>query len=803
MKKIKVEIPITLLTIIMLVLMVLSGNLVYESLTEIVDSVHKEARPDYKLLLIKDINSDLTEIENTVKLYTISNKRSYLSPYYTLNEEVRSKLIDLQDYAFSGDETKILLDSLSVLARQKLIIWENILTLHISKEDEHETFSDYYEKLDTISVEKDTIHFEEAEKVGFIKRLFGKKPEPPKPVIVDRTEEKETMRQEIAALEKEIADRNLLIASRETALMQKNITVNEALGSIIEELENQEQENLLQKTQEADRLASVTYKRLAMFTIAAVFLMILVLFLFYRDLRKSRAYQRVLKEAKTEAEKLARTKELFVATVSHEMRTPVNAIFGLSEQLLQRGHDPKTQKDLDVIYKSTKHLIDLVNDTFDFTRIENQRIQLEPVDFLLDEVLEKVELFNKESAAVKGINFIIEKEYPDGLVLFGDQGRLKQVLINLVTNAIKFTDTGSVTLNVKNSGSSDVEVLSISVTDTGIGIPKDSRELIFNDFVQLETDANKKARGTGLGLYIVKKLVELLGGGVSLESEINVGTTFHLTIPFRKGNSNKIQNVIRNLSAPRVLKGVTVLIVDDEEFNRHLLKNILSKWKVEFQEAEDGQKALELGEKFDFGLILMDIRMPVLNGIDAAKKFKENGYPAKIIALTANSHVKDFDRYKDVGFDNHLEKPFSEVKLHDVITETMKGTEKPAESTGKPAVKSYEIDLSTLESMSNGDPSFLKEMINIFLKSSKNSIDLIEQSFENSDWQAIADIAHKLAAPVKHMNVTEVHQTVKQLQLIAETNQDEELLKNKFEQLKKEITLLDNQLQEYLEEEIG
>ena len=794
MRKVKIEIPIVLLTVAMLALLALSGNQVYKSLSEIVDSMLTETRPDNKLILVKEIDAKLNEVENTVKLFSLSENRTYLDNYYALNNTLESQLTDLQNYAVSDSAKQYAIDSLITLAQQKIVIWRNILTLHLSKENEDEAFNQYFETLDTVMVVQDTIRFEEPEKVGFFKRVFGKKAEPPKPVIVDRTIEKQTLREEMKQLEAELKKRNRAISSKEAALMQSNLDVSLALTTLISKLELQEQQQLLQKTRDAEELALETYKRVGLFALSVVLLILLVLLLFFRDLRKSRSYQEALQQAKTQAENLARTKALFVATVSHEMRTPVNAIFGLAEQLLQQPHDARTQKDLKVIFESTKHLTDLVNDTFDFTRIENRHLQLKPQHFVLNETLDKVYIYNKESAADKGLKFDVESNFEKDIVLYGDEGRFKQIINNLATNAIKFTDRGSVKIKIDLAEKKELIDLIIKVSDSGIGIAKENLDNIFEDFVQLETDVNKKAGGTGLGLYIVKKLVDLLGGKISVESELSKGTSFTVKLTFDKGDPKQVQTIGKSFPAPEKLLSNKVLIVDDEAFNRHLLKTIFGKWKIEFDEVENGKQALELSRTIDYALILMDIRMPEMNGEEAAFKIKKSGSNSRIIALSANTSKTEAADTVNEAFDGFLGKPFNEAALYTAIVETMQA------SAGSIKTKEGSLpDLSELERMSNGDPHFLNDMITLFIQSSATSLKAMDDNLKNKNYQAIADLAHKLAAPVKYMNLIDLYDHVKALQKMAENNPEPDALKDSINQFKNHIDKLNKHLRELLE----
>lgn len=771
-------------------MLALSGKQVYQSLSEIVTSMLAETRPDHKLMMAKEISADLNDLENAVKLYSLSENRIYLKSYSDISSSLSSKLTELQNYSIADTSNLHTVDSLVILANQKMAVWKNILNLHLQRQDEHEAFSQYSEKLDTIMVVQDTFFFPEEEKVGFFKRVFGKKQEPPQPVIVDRTEEKKSMQEEITKLENEITERSKQISSREAAYTRKNQEITAEIFVFISKLEQAEQEDLVRKTEEADLLANETFERLAWFALAVFLLLTMVLFLFFRDLRKSRKYQKVLSKAKTEAEELAKAKEVFTATVSHEMRTPVSAIYGLSEQLLQEKHDSKTQRDLEIIHKSTKHLIDLVNDTFDFSRIENKRLELQLADFKLSDVIDEIAIHHQKMATNKGIEFNVYRNFDSELVLYSDESRIRQILNNLLTNAIKFTDMGSVTLSIFSKSSSEKETLRFEITDTGIGIPKEQHDQVFKDFVQLETGNNKKAGGTGLGLFIVKKLVELIEGEIKIESSPGVGTTFLVLIPAKKGNASKLQTTFESYKAPEVLVGKRILIVDDEEYNLHLLRNILTKWKIKFDQAENGLEAVNLAEKNVYQLILMDIRMPVLNGFEAIKRIKQAGNKAKVIALSANTNHQEMNSYLESGFDNYLVKPFNEAGLHTVITNTLKGSEFAHEESGKDSEDHLNEGLNDLIKMANGDPNFVREMIDIFERSSKKSMFAIEENIRDKNWQAVADQAHKLAAPTKHLNAGKVYSTVKQLQNLAENEPDDSLIKTKYAQLKEEIEKL-------------
>ena len=428
------------------------------------------------------------------------------------------------------------------------------------------------------------------------KRLFGKRDTTTKkPVIIDKSKEKEIIKKEIAGVEEQITSQALRLQSSETSLFKQNIKLTQTLNQHIASLENSEQKRLESKTQEADSMAAQTYRGMAIFTVAAVFLLIIILILFFRNLQKNRIYQQVLKQAKAEAESLAKAKEMFVATVSHEMRTPINAIYGLTGQMLQKAGSFEVTNDLKVVHRSAEHLIALVNDTLDFSKIESQKLKIEQVDFLPDEILNEIHILHKDSAQKKGIDLIFNNKTDKNLVLRGDPIRLKQVLINLITNAIKFTNKGQVTLTISGEEiSGRTYKLHIEVLDTGVGIDEEDLKLIFDEFVQLVTNLTQKQRGAGLGLSIVKKLVLLQDGEIKVESTPGKGTRFILMIPYHPGNSGNIIKIqAEPMQIPVWFRNFHFLIVDDEEYNLYLIKNILNKWEVAFTEALNGQEAVD------------------------------------------------------------------------------------------------------------------------------------------------------------------------------------------------------------------
>lgn len=799
MKRIRVEIQVILLTVGIAAAVIFSGYLVYQSLSQIVDTIHKEARPDLKLLLVKEIASDLNEVENSVRLYSLTGDNSFIKSYRKLNKSVQEKLTELTNYAVQDSTETLQIDSVRLLINRKLKIWEKIRALHSTKINAHDSlFTKLYTKLDTAIVEADTVAIKPEPKKGFFKRLFGKRDTAKRSIIIDKAPEKELIKQEIAVAEKTITDQAKQMQKRDKALLEQNIQVTKILDQLISRIEIIEQNRLESKTQQADAMADKTYRRLAAFTIAAVVLLLLVLVVVIRNIHQNRTYQKALKKAKAEAESLAKAKETFVATVTHEMRTPVNAIYGLTEQMLHKAESKEMTDDLQVVYKSAGHLISMVNDTLDFSRIESQKLKIESIDFLPEEIFQEVYALNKNSASAKGIELIINNKTNKNLVLKGDPFRLKQVLINLISNAIKFTSRGQVTVSAQGEETPDkMFLLKIDVADTGVGISKADQERIFDEFVQLDTDLTQKHRGTGLGLAIVKKLINLQNGQIEVDSIPGRGTNFRFSIPYPFGNSEKSAGpILTQPDIPAYFRKFRFLIVDDEEFNLYFIKNILRKWGVSFSEAHNGKEATEVAAEEKFDLILIDIRMPVMDGYEASSRITKLRPDARIIALTADNKPINEQKSSPSGIHSYLQKPFTEMQLFESVTKLLP----PDQQTSEPKLaEETPINLEELERMSGGDKDFFYEMLRIFIRSSETGLENIQNAFMVSDWTALSEAAHKLAAPAKHMNATDLYNHLKKLE-----NESENPANSKeTEQLIAVISLEIKQINDFLRGKVG
>ena len=383
------------------------------------------------------------------------------------------------------------------------------------------------------------------------------------------------------------------------------------------------------------------------------------------DITEKVYMQQNLLQAKEKSEEANKAKSFFLANMSHEIRTPLNGILGLAELMKDSELDEKQAKYITNIIESGKHLYNIVNNILDFSKIEKGELKLNNVNFNLKKSLKKV--IENFEIILKNKNisllYTIDEKIPEEVV--GDDTRIRQILINLINNSVKFTQEGciSVEANLKEVFLDNI-IVNFVVSDTGIGISEDKIEVIFEDFRQLDEAPDKSYEGTGLGLSIVKKIVNAMGGELSVKSSPGIGSSFSFVVFFKK-NEEIIVKVEENYNID--ISGMKILIAEDNEINRVFMKDILKSMNVSVEMAENGQIALEKISEFDFDCVLMDINMPVMSGLEALIEIRKEELGTDkhmpVIAITADAVIEDIERFKVAGFDRIITKPFKPSTL--------------------------------------------------------------------------------------------------------------------------------------------
>ena len=393
-----------------------------------------------------------------------------------------------------------------------------------------------------------------------------------------------------------------------------------------------------------------------------------------RDITVLKQTQRNLFQAKEKAEQASLVKSQFLSIMSHEIRTPMNAVIGLAHYLMVDSPRPDQLENLKAMKFSAENLMALINDILDFSKIDSGRIELEKAPFDLRGLVNRIVHSHSFQAKEKGlkINTEIDGEIPQ--CLMGDSVRISQIVNNLLSNAVKFTNKGQIktVLQLMNIEGNECEIKFI-IEDTGIGIPEDKQESIFEAFTQASSDTTRKFGGTGLGLAIVKRLIELHGSKIQVSSNLDVGATFEFILKFTSVEENSTALYQKLDFKKKSLEDASILVAEDNLVNQMLIKKFLKRWKVgNLVVASDGQEAIDEFDKGEFDVVLLDIQMPVLDGFSVAKSIRENGDFNKsqvpILVLSATSYHEIKDAMDKHAIDDFIEKPFTPEGLYGKLT---------------------------------------------------------------------------------------------------------------------------------------
>ncbi|WP_439883049.1 PAS domain S-box protein [Pontibacter sp. MBLB2868] len=503
-----------------------------------------------------------------------------------------------------------------------------------------------------------------------------------------------------------------------------------------------------------------------------------------QDITERTRTEMELKQAKEVAEESARVKENFLANMSHEIRTPLNGIMGMAGLLSKSPLNSSQKNYLDIILQSADNLLVIINDILDVAKIEAGKVELEEIPFNICDTVKAAYQTLIYKAEEKELAYEVKPLQVAEPTLVGDPYRLNQVLLNLLNNAIKFTETGSVTLQSQVLHENEHNLtIEFAVIDTGIGVSAEKQEYIFEGFTQAYSSTTRKYGGTGLGLNICRNLIEMQGGRIWVESEENRGSTFKFTITYQKyeGDTNpEKQDEQINYAS---LKGINVLLAEDNEINIFLARSIMESWNFVVDVALNGREAVEMVDRNTYDLVLMDIQMPEMSGIDATHFIRSNPDKSKagipIIALTANAFKGDAEKYLNVGMNAYISKPFDEEKLFTKIASVLPHKLMKQERT--PAPENEEInaqvqeplfDLSLLLKMSRGNEAFVKRTKVLFVETVPQTLADLEEKKQASDWKGVSAAAHKLKSTIDTMRIQKLRDVVRIIELKAKNQED-------------------------------
>ncbi|HEU4717822.1 MAG TPA: ATP-binding protein [Bacteroidia bacterium] len=660
----------------------------FRELRRISSSINDIGPPDRRIMLWKSVLDQLDRAGTCAESWKISSDPAVLDELDSCRTFIGDSLAQLRRLNAKFPEAHALADSLTLLSDA----WDEYLGDRIALSDTnlpgqlvadnvlremamHEMQASRSDmNFDTTTVQ-DTLH--PGKKQNFWQRVFGKRqtvqaqdvPAKDTAAHVSLIETSRVRNAIVKGQNQENLQENTRLR-REMALLKTGISLQERLRHVTSRYEKIIGREEKEKFDAATR-TSVEGTMSIIFWIAGVALCLMLLFVYLirRDIIRNRKLQAELDTARRNAEMLARTKEEFMANMSHEIRTPLNIISGFSEQLLKSPLNDLQRIQAESIQRSSDHLLGIVNDLLDYSKMQSGKFEFEEIGFSTSDLTGDLRSAFSGNATQKGLSFSVSCSSDVPEVLIGDPVRIRQVLYNLISNSVKFTERGKIDVALAKQKDlvDNTEWLRATVSDTGVGISNEKIEAIFEAFTQADNSITRRFGGTGLGLSITRFLVEKMNGTIHVESTEGKGTVFTVLIPMRRGSPKDIPGNTQKAMPGNFLGGKTILVCDDEPVNRLLAGHILSAHGAQVLEAGGGKEALSILDQTKTDVVLMDLQMPQMNGNEATQLIRssENASIAsvRIIAVTGRANPGEKEHCMENGMDGYVNKPYKEEQL--------------------------------------------------------------------------------------------------------------------------------------------
>jgi signal transduction histidine kinase/CheY-like chemotaxis protein len=735
----------------------------YLSFDSLLVKVDELSVPNHKLKALNSLFEQITRLDQEQRADAIKNPNKPYRAFLQESKKLSTTIDSLSIMPWENNEqTERLLTMKRILAKRDYLLLDYLKLK--SELISNKSFSNQLDSLSEILVQHKssadssvttsqtktttTTYLPEEKKRNFLGRLFGgKKKDSVNRVSITQeintqvdtlaVAKQDSAIVEIGRIMKKLDDDQQVqtkeMLGRELNLINTNITLINQLLSILQEVEAEEMALIENKNTEAASVVSSSISRIGIITIVFFLLAALLVFLIMVDISRSNYYRLQLIKSKNEAEQLGQVKQRFLTNMRHEIRTPLQSIIGFSEQL-KASQKPDI---VNAIQQSSEHLLHIVDEVLDYSRIESGQFTLSQESFCLEDLLHEIASVIQVQADQKKLEYIIHICDSSTRVL-GDSFRLRQILYNLLSNAIKFTKAGSVRFTGKMLQETESNItFQFQVSDTGKGVPKEDQERIFKQFEQGAGNINRHYGGSGLGLSIVKKLVDLQRGTIEVKSEIDVGSEFTVTLTFQKDLA-PIRAKGIPVSIPNSFAG-PVWVIDDDPLILKLCSLILENNRVVHRTFQDPSAVLTEDVK-NAQVIFLDIRMPTINGVELCKQLKARASHLVVVALTAHVLPQESASIMQSGFDRILTKPFREQDFLESLGIQSIKTEETKQAN--------EIDLSYLKKMTLGDQGLLNSIISEFVsETSKNLMDL-EKRLLDQDAMGTREIIHQLAGRV-------------------------------------------------------
>lgn len=503
------------------------------------------------------------------------------------------------------------------------------------------------------------------------------------------------------------------------------------------------------------------------------------------DVTEQKQLEIDLEAEKIKAEEASKAKETFLANMSHEIRTPLNAIIGFLRELEKQELSEIQKRYIENSSIASKHLLSIINNILDISKIEAGEMALEKEDFIIKNSIKNVIRILKPKAKEKGLKLNFKISDQVNTVLKGDTLRLEQILYNLIGNALKFTSKGKISIECELiKDNITFQELCLSISDTGIGMDESFIENIFRKFSQEDKTITRKFGGTGLGMAITYELIQLMNAKIDIESKKNEGTTIRIYASFIKGNPENIAN-LKQQEKMVELNGLSILLVEDNEMNRMVAQNTLQYYDCTVTEAENGMEAISILKNQNFDIILMDLQMPEMDGYETTQIIRNDfKVTTPIIALTANAFKAEIEKCKKAGMNDYVTKPFDETILLNTIAKYTVHKKITNFKEYKPLNTENLYNLNSLNNLSRGNSEFVTKMIHLFIKQTTTEIENITTAISVDDFSEIGRLIHKIKPSVESLGIKSIEEEMKSLEKVAQETIDKEQITSLFSIIK-------------------
>lgn len=784
--------------VLAVIAIVLAFSITRFAFTDMLTKVDELSEPNPKLTLLNRLFQEITTLDQLQRAEAIRNPRMSHSAFLNQSQRTTNLVDSMLILDWDSAQTQRIKAMKQVLRNRDALFFSYLklksnlidnrsLTKKIDtlsfileqKKIEVDTSVVTTEKKTTTTYLRDTLKETKDERT-FFGKLFGKKkkPDPAEEpihlqvkeetnVIVDtlavakQNKALEEVEKIVRDLESDQRTQSKQLLARELELINTNSLLVNQLLSIVREVEAEELQMIRERSYEASVVVSESIQRISLLLLVFFLGAGLLVYLIWVDITRSNYYKLQLEKARDEAQELSQIKQRFLANMSHEIRTPLQSIIGFSEHLKSSATADKEA--VDAIHSSSEHLLHIVNEVLDYSRISSGNFTFARERFDLFTVIHQVSAAMRIQADKKNLAFFVDLEKAFSVSLTGDAFRLRQILYNVIGNAIKFTTKGYVKLEVRTYLDNEKVNCEFQVCDTGIGIRKEDLGRIFNQFEQANANIAGSFGGTGLGLTIVRSLIESQGGTLSVDSEVGSGSTFTITLSYEKAAAAKEEE--QKKPAPKTTPAHTgkVLVVDDDKMILRLCGLILDKFEITHTLYHDSEVLLNEKPDPEVTHILMDIRMPKVNGVELCQALRKVYSPkTKFIALTAHVFEQEKKALMEQGFDIVLTKPFHEEIFMKVLGAGLSEHSDAVRNSGN---RTNGLDLEPLRKITMNDEGLLQIVIQQFREETTHELTLLDDAIASEDLKIMREMIHKFAGRVGQIGMIPLSVKLREVEL--------------------------------------